>query len=443
MITNLDYFVVDVFTKTPLAGNPLAVALNTCGLATDRMQAIAREFNLSETTFIERRPAVVERAEGVRVRIFTAREELPFAGHPTLGTASVLRTIAPEAFADDTVTLALNVGPVPVRFEPDAADSGAIFGEMTQRDPEFGAELNAAKVAPLLGLLREDLDPAFPPQVVSTGTPFAIVVLRSVAALQRLKVDQEKATPWLRERGARFFYVLSRDPTQSQCPTQWCARIQFYGGEDPATGSAAGCAISYLVARGAVPSRGARPRASGRRDRPPERSVSLRKKRFDEGLRMCAWRAAPFLWQKDSFSCRDAHAFNRNSSSQVAVRRALSVFHLFHTDFHPNLRLLFPLPQTSAPRTLPSRCRDFSGTLSKSRRRAKTLNIRPRKKADPQRNANRLPIAHASAPLGLRFARGAGAQRDPKPNRRSEFPAIGQSAATPIRVARGAGVVLP
>ena len=254
MMTNLDYFVVDVFTKTPLAGNPLAVALNTCGLATDRMQAIAREFNLSETTFIERRPAAVERAEGVRVRIFTAREELPFAGHPTLGTASVLRTIAPEAFADDTVTLALNVGPVPVRFEPDAADSGAIFGEMTQRDPEFGAELNAAKVAPLLGLLREDLDPAFPPQVVSTGTPFAIVVLRSVAALQRLKVDQEKATPWLRERGARFFYVLSRDPTQSQCPTQWCARIQFYGGEDPATGSAAGCAISYLVARGAVPS---------------------------------------------------------------------------------------------------------------------------------------------------------------------------------------------
>ncbi len=254
MITNLDYFVVDVFTKTPLAGNPLAVALNTCGLATDRMQAIAREFNLSETTFIEHRPAAVERAEGVRVRIFTAREELPFAGHPTLGTASVLRTIAPEAFADDTVTLALNVGPVPVRFEPDAADSGAIFGEMTQRDPEFGAELNAAKVAPLLGLLREDLDPAFPPQVVSTGTPFAIVVLRSVAALQRLKVDQEKATPWLRERGARFFYVLSRDPTQRQCPTQWCARIQFYGGEDPATGSAAGCAISYLVARGAVPS---------------------------------------------------------------------------------------------------------------------------------------------------------------------------------------------
>ena len=275
--TNLDYFIVDVFTETPLAGNPLAVVLNTCGLATDRMQAIAREFNLSETTFIERRPAAVERAEGVRVRIFTAREELPFAGHPTLGTASVLRTIAPEAcerdtvtLAGDTVTLALKVGPVPVRFAPDAADSGAIFGEMTQREPEFGAEMDPTEVAPLLGLAREDLDPALPPQVVSTGTPFAIVVLRSLEALQRLKVDQERATPWLRERGARWFYVLPPNPAQhqdgtkcqnedgakhqSQCPTQWCARMQFYGGEDPATGSAAGCAISYLVARGAAPS---------------------------------------------------------------------------------------------------------------------------------------------------------------------------------------------
>jgi trans-2,3-dihydro-3-hydroxyanthranilate isomerase len=246
---NLSYFVVDVFTETPLSGNPLAVVLDTCGLATGRMQAIAREFNLSETTFIERRPAAVERAEGVRVRIFTAREELPFAGHPTLGTASVLRTIAPEACADDAITLALNVGPVPVRFEPGATGTAAIFAEMTQKDPEFGAELNPAEVAPLLGLTPQDLDPALPPQVVSTGTPFAIVVLQSLEALQRLKVDREKATQWLRERGARWFYTLVQDENGTKC-----ARMQFEGGEDPATGSAAGCAIGYLVARGAVPS---------------------------------------------------------------------------------------------------------------------------------------------------------------------------------------------
>jgi trans-2,3-dihydro-3-hydroxyanthranilate isomerase len=95
-LPKLDYFVVDAFTTEPLAGNPLAVVMNTCGLATERMQAIAREFNLSETTFVERRSAEMERVEGVRVRIFTPQEELPFAGHPTLGTASVLKIRRPR-----------------------------------------------------------------------------------------------------------------------------------------------------------------------------------------------------------------------------------------------------------------------------------------------------------------------------------------------------------
>jgi trans-2,3-dihydro-3-hydroxyanthranilate isomerase len=142
-----------------------------------------------------------------------------------------------------------------VRFLPGAANASAIMGEMTQKDPEFGAELEPKKVAPLMGLAFDDLDPALPPQVVSTGAPFAIVVLRTVEALARLKVNQETATVWLRERGARWFYVLSRDLDQNQKPAQqWRARMQFNGGEDPATGSAAGCAISYLVARGAVAS---------------------------------------------------------------------------------------------------------------------------------------------------------------------------------------------
>jgi trans-2,3-dihydro-3-hydroxyanthranilate isomerase len=253
-LPNLDYFVVDVFTTAPLAGNPLAVVMNTCGLTTERMQAIAHEFNLSETTFVERRPAEVERAEGVRVRIFTTQEELRFAGHPTLGTASVLKMFAPEAVRGDTVTLAENVGPVPVRFEAGAAGSAGLFSEMTQPEPEFGLDLPHAAVAALLGLTNDELDPKLTPQVVSTGAPFAIVVLRSVAALERLKVDQDKATEWLRERGARWFYVMAPVAGDSVAGAKYRARMQFYGGEDPATGSAAGCAISYLVARGAVPS---------------------------------------------------------------------------------------------------------------------------------------------------------------------------------------------
>lgn len=240
----LDYFIVDVFTETALAGNGLAVVMNSAGLTTERMQAIAREFNLSETTFVERRPASVEQAEGVRVRIFTTQEELPFAGHPTLGTASVLKLTAPETIKVDTVTLALNVGAVPVRFEHDG-----LFGTMTQREPEFGIELEREEVARLTGLREADLETSAPPQVVSTGTAFAIVALRSWEALARLRVSQEDATAWLRERGARWFYVLG--PTGGQSPA-WRARMQFYGGEDPATGSAAGCAIAYLVRHGLV-----------------------------------------------------------------------------------------------------------------------------------------------------------------------------------------------
>ena len=247
----LDYFVVDVFTDTALAGNPLAVVMNTCALSTERMQAIAREFNLSETTLVERRPEAVESAGGVRVRIFTTQEELPFAGHPTLGTASVLRTFAPDTVRQDTVTLALNAGAVPVRFEqrPD----GSLFGEMTQREPEFGAELDPAEVARLIGLSVDDLHPSAPAQVVSTGTAFAIVPLRSVESLARLKVNHDEATNYLRGFGARWFYVLAPIPAQDENGPKYRARMQFYGGEDPATGSAAGCAISYLVARGLIP----------------------------------------------------------------------------------------------------------------------------------------------------------------------------------------------
>jgi trans-2,3-dihydro-3-hydroxyanthranilate isomerase len=243
----LDYIVVDVFTETALSGNPLAVVMNTCGLATERMQAIAREFNLSETTFVERRAPEVERAEGVRVRIFTAQEELPFAGHPTLGTASVLKLYAQETLRGDTVTLNENVGPVPVRFEGES-----LFGEMTQQDPEFGEELDRAEAARLLGLAERDLEPGLLPQIVSTGNPFAIVVLSSLEALGRLKIDRDEASRWLRLHGGRWFYVLASNPGQNNDGVKYRARMQFYGGEDPATGSAAGCAIGYLVGRGVV-----------------------------------------------------------------------------------------------------------------------------------------------------------------------------------------------
>src|SRR5579872_2566678 len=226
MAVELDYSIVDVFTRTALAGNPLAVVLDTAGLDSQRMQAVAREFNLSETTFVQRRSAEIEQQEGVRVRIFTTQEELPFAGHPTLGTASVLKLFAPETLVSDTVRLALKVGPVPVRFK-----ANGLFGEMTQRDPEFGEALDPAVVARLIGLRPDDLHASVPPQIVSTGTAFAIVALSSHEPLARLRVDQEAATSYLRKHGGRWFYVLG--PTGGERPG-WRARMQFYGGEDPA-----------------------------------------------------------------------------------------------------------------------------------------------------------------------------------------------------------------
>ncbi len=245
----MDYFIADVFTDTVLKGNPLAVVMDAVGLETERMQAIAREFNLSETTFVQRAALETERDEGVRVRIFTTQEELNFAGHPTLGTASMLRLFAPEAADEGVVKLKLNVGTVPVRFAGDGLD-----GVMTQREPEFGETLNPGEVQRLCGLRLKDLEATSPPQVVSTGTAFAIVPLRSLDALARLKVRHDEATPWLRERGARWFYVLAPLLDPNEDGTKYRSRMQFYGGEDPATGSAAGCAISYLVARGAVAS---------------------------------------------------------------------------------------------------------------------------------------------------------------------------------------------
>ncbi|HET8636631.1 MAG TPA: PhzF family phenazine biosynthesis protein [Acidobacteriaceae bacterium] len=245
----LDYHLCDVFTSTPLAGNQLAVFLNAGGLRPPQMQAIAREMNLSETTFVHRRDKNVERARGVRVRIFTTREELPFAGHPTLGTATAIRQLLPEYAHAETITLDLNAGQIPVSFphEPGTPEY-ATFAEMRQLDPTFGASHEAAAVAHLLGLHAEDLAETAP-QTVSTGTAFCIVVLRSMEAMARLRVDAVASAPYLRGSGARFFYAIA-----PEADGLWRARMQFYGGEDPATGSAAGCAIAYLVLHGLWPS---------------------------------------------------------------------------------------------------------------------------------------------------------------------------------------------
>jgi trans-2,3-dihydro-3-hydroxyanthranilate isomerase len=235
---------LDVFTSRPLEGNQLAVFADARGLSDDEMQKLARETNLCETTFILPREEALERAEGHRVRIFTVNEELPFAGHPTLGTAWYLR----QHSDTDEIVLDLKAGKIPVRFEQ---RDGLLFGEMRQAEPQFGRTHPHAEVAKVLGVSTAVLDDSLPIQTISTGMPFTIVPFRTLADLQKLNIGWNQMAPYLATIGdPAFFYFVSR---QTINPTATLhARMIFYNGEDPATGSAAGCCTAWAVKYGVL-----------------------------------------------------------------------------------------------------------------------------------------------------------------------------------------------
>jgi trans-2,3-dihydro-3-hydroxyanthranilate isomerase len=238
---------LDVFTSRPFEGNPLAVFPDGRGLSDREMQSVAREMNLSETTFILPRDAEIERERGVRVRIFTVQEELPFAGHPTLGTAFFLR----GASGANEVVLELNMGKVPVHFE--STPGQPAFAEMTHVDPVFGPMHDPEAVARAAGLAPGDLDSSLPVQTVSTGLQFTIVPLRSLEIAQRLRIDLDSCSAYLEKSGSgKFFYFVCRQTVDPSARLH--ARMLFYNGEDPATGSAAGCTAAWMVAYGVAQS---------------------------------------------------------------------------------------------------------------------------------------------------------------------------------------------
>jgi trans-2,3-dihydro-3-hydroxyanthranilate isomerase len=241
-LRRLPFVQLDVFSSQPFEGNPLAVFPDGRGLSDQEMQALAREMNLSETTFVLPRESSVERERGVRVRIFTVQEELPFAGHPTLGTAFQLR----GSTGAHEIVLDLNVGKVPVQFEEKPGQ--AVFGEMTQVNPEFGEQHDREAVARASGLRDGDIDPSLPIQTVSTGVPFTIVPLRGLDIMRNLRVDMRGSEEYLERSGGKFFYFVSRQTVDPSARLH--ARMMFYNGEDPATGSAAGCAAAWMVAHG-------------------------------------------------------------------------------------------------------------------------------------------------------------------------------------------------
>jgi len=242
MTRHLKMVQVDVFSSEVLRGNPLAVFLDGRGLSDQEMQALAREMNLSETTFILPRDPATENASGIRVRIFTVQEELPFAGHPTLGTAFVLR----GSTGASEIVLDLNVGKVPVRFED--RDGKPSFGEMTQVDPTFGSIHDTDGVSRACGLSADAIDSSVPIQTVSTGLPYVIVPLISLEAMHSLSLDPKRIAEYMDKTDGRFFYFVSRETVDPAARLH--ARMLFYNGEDPATGSAGGCAAAWMVAHG-------------------------------------------------------------------------------------------------------------------------------------------------------------------------------------------------
>jgi trans-2,3-dihydro-3-hydroxyanthranilate isomerase len=237
-MSELDFCIVDVFAVGKYTGNQLAVFPQAEELDLAQMQAIAREINFSESTFVTGSP----QNGAYPVKIFTPAVELPFAGHPTLGTAWVLRHLHPGLTG---VTLSYTAGRIPVNFA-DTNDSAVVW--MQQRPPEFLGTLAATDLAPVLGIEVEDIDQNHPIEQVSTGLPFIIVPLRTLAAVQKARLELTK-----------YYQLIDKLPAQNIlifCPQTLSASNQLHVRvftealgipEDPATGSANGCLAAYLV----------------------------------------------------------------------------------------------------------------------------------------------------------------------------------------------------
>lgn len=241
-MTNLDFYIVDVFAEEKYAGNQLAVFIGAAALSTEQMQQIAREINYSETTFIL---SPEPRNGGYEVRIFTPAKELPFAGHPTLGTAFVLQQAVIQQPVE-TITLNLQVGPIPVTVIYQDQVPDVLW--MRQNPPVFGQTVDATAIAPALGLEIDDFDTRYPIQEVSTGVPFLIVPLKNLAALQRIKVNVDRVVSLVESLQAKEIFVFcpeTRNPANQFSARMFAPCLGIP--EDPATGSANGCFAGYLV----------------------------------------------------------------------------------------------------------------------------------------------------------------------------------------------------
>ena len=239
------FYQVDVFTGTPLGGNPLAVFVDADGLDGERMQKIAREMNLSETTFVV--PSS-DRDADFSVHIFTPTKELPFAGHPVIGTAHVLREIGKVSSDQKLIHLKLRIGTIPVYVEEDER----LFMEHPQA--KFMQIVEPVDlVAESLGLPSSAIDPRWPCQIVSTGIPALFVPIKTLIAMQQIKINSAKLLEIFTPCETDMIYVFTTETLDSRSSLHSRLFAPFIGvPEDPATGSASGAVGAYLAKYGVI-----------------------------------------------------------------------------------------------------------------------------------------------------------------------------------------------
>lgn len=253
------YLHYDVFTDTRFEGNALAVLPDARGLSTEQMQAITAEMAFSETTFIL--PAEGSEMD-VRMRIFTPGTELPMAGHPTIGSTFALAREGMIRPGTERFVFGLGVGPTPVdlSWEGDALS----FAWMTQRPPEFGPTFEdpgaLAEITRAVGLEPDDLSPASPVQIVSTGVPFGYLPIRTREAVDRAAPDLAAMREVREAHGLEHYYLFTMEPSsllEPEVSVQETTYSRMFAPllgvvEDPATGGACGPLGGYLVRYGLV-----------------------------------------------------------------------------------------------------------------------------------------------------------------------------------------------